>query len=806
MKSLATYLAVLSAPQRTWTISHEGLDPAWALLLFAALAVASVLGYLQCAPNVTSSKRALMMSLRIIATAVLAGLLTKPVIQFTDFQPVKQPFAVLVDASSSMALADRRDATIDVNRVAIATGLVAPETDPAKPLNSQLLAQVRGLSRQEIVHRIRYNPKFDLWSRLAMQADLQVYQFGADAQLLETTSSKDQNNSNPAPFNFPDVQSDQTSTAIGESLRQVLQEPRSQSLGGVLLITDGGNNRGSSPIEAAQIAKEQHVPLFIYGVGVTSPPDIEVKEVVAQRLAFIGERLEVRAHLVSRNISEQPSTVTLKADGEVVDHSDVSIGGYREQDVILHLLPKKAGELKLEVSVPVRDEEAGKENNTATTTVRITDSKFNVLVIEREPRWDFRYLLDYLQRDPRLDVKCVMIDGEPGLERLPNSPFLPGIPNSREALFKFQVLILGDVNPSDLGAERMQMIADWVEAGGGLIFLAGTGYNPAAYVGTPLEPLLPVVAPTAGPATWKSPREMQPFPLELTPQGRRSAYLQMDSDPEVNKKIWESFPGVHWAAPVARVKPGAEILLVDPRPVSAGRYGNLPVFAMQGYGSGKCVYFGTDETYRWRSKTGEKYYSILWGQIMQTLALQLLDNASSMTQLKTDRKQYLVGEKVLIAGNVFSADYAPLIVPGIEGVLTISKTPGDPAPQTKPLNLLALEKNSFHGEFTPKEPGCYSFHTLRDPTGVLKFDVIDNNLERMQTALDDRLLQGMAAAAGGRFLREEDLHHLPDWISATTTRVATYRKLELYDSPWVLAGLLALLFAEWLMRRLTRLK
>jgi hypothetical protein len=280
----------------------------------------------------------------------------------------------------------------------------------------------------------------------------------------------------------------------------------------------------------------------------------------------------------------------------------------------------------------------------------------------------------------------------------------------------------------------------------------------------------------------------------------------MDADPEVNKKIWEGFPGIRWAAPVARVKPGAEILLVDPRPSSAGRYGQLPVFAMQGYGSGKCVYFGTDETYRWRSKTGEKYYSILWGQIMQTLALQLLDNASSMTQLKLDRKQYAVGERVVISGNVYSADYAPLIVPGLEGVLTFSRKAADPSPATRPLNLVATEKNSFRGEFIAKEPGRYTFHTARDPEGILKFDVIDNNLEKTQTALDDRLLKTMATASGGRFLREEDLHKLPEWISATTTRVATYRKVELYYSVWILSGLLLLLFAEWLMRRLTRLK
>lgn len=805
MNLLLPYPAVAAVPQRTWTLGHEGLYPAWAFLIFALLAVATVVAYLRCASGVTLVKRFILMSLRIVASAVLAALLTKPSLQFTEYQPVKQPLAVLVDGSLSMAMPDRRETPVDLNRAAISAGFVDPAADPTKPLAAELAKQVRDLSRGEIVNRLAANRKLDLWTRLAAQSDLAFYQFGAGARQNGTASVKVDSKGKPGPpVDFPKVDPDQKSTAIGESLRQVLQEPRSQPLGGVLLVTDGGNNSGSSPIEAAQIAKEQNVPLFIYGVGVTSPPDIEVKEVSSQRLAFIGERLEVRARVASRNLEEKPATITLKADGEEVDHVELPIGGDREQEVVFHMMPKKAGEVKLEVSVPVRPEEAGKENNSASTTVRITDSKFRVLLIEREPRWDFRYLLDYLQRDPRLEVKCVMIDGEPGLDRLPDSPFLPAIPDTREELFKFQVLILGDVNPRDLGPERMEMIQEWVEAGGGIIFLAGTGYNPSAYADTPLEPLLPVVAEPGTLGTAFTRREPEPFPLELTSPGRGSAYLQMDTDPEENRKIWEGFPGVRWAAPVARVKPGADVLLVDPRPSSAGRYGQLPVFAMQGYGSGKCVYFGTDETYRWRSRTGEKYYSILWGQIMQTLALQLLDNASPMTQLKSDRKQYTVGDRVVIAGNVYSADYAPLMVPGLEGVLEISEDSRKAS--TQALNLVAMEKNSFHADFIAKQPGSYTFHTVRDPGGVLKFQVADNNLEVTQTALDDRLLKAMAAAAGGRFLREEDLQNLPEWISATTTRVATYRKIELYYSTWILSGLLFLLFAEWLMRRLTRLK
>ena len=110
------------------------------------------------------------------------------------------------------------------------------------------------------------------------------------------------------------------------------------------------------------------------------------------------------------------------------------------------------------------------------------------------------------------------------------------------------------------------------------------------------------------------------------------------------------------------------------------------------------------------------------------------------------------------------------------------------------MNLITASDIS-HGRRKP-------FESPDRPEFVLK----PAKAKRTQTALDDRLLQGMAAAAGGRFLREEELHLLPDWISATSTRVASYRNVDLYASPWILAGLLAILFSEWLMRRLTRLK
>jgi len=298
-------------------------------------------------------------------------------------------------------------------------------------------------------------------------------------------------------------------------------------------------------------------------------------------------------------------------------------------------------------------------------------------------------------------------------------------------------------------------------------------------------------------------RSPEPFRLELTPQGESSSYLLMDPDPEENRRIWEEFPGVRWTAPVSRAKPGAEVLLVDPRPEYAARSGPRPVVALQDYGAGTAVFIGMDATWRWRSRTGEKFYSILWGQIMQSLSLQLLEGGSKLTQLKTTQTEYLTGEKVVIAGNLYAEGFQPLIEPSVTGKVTIEKA-GQTTSQT--VTLSTDGRGVFRGDFVARAPGQYTFVTDRDPEAVLRFSVTDPNLEAQQTALNERLLQAVASVGQGRFLREEDLNKLPEWLQEKTSTIAVYKRREIYRSAWWLFSLVVLFSAEWLVRRLSQLK
>jgi len=787
----------LPAGSREWSVAGEGLSMGWAFLIFLGLSAACVWAYRRYAPDVPRPWRAFMAALRIAAIAIFLILLVQPVLHITINQPVRQNLLVLLDRSQSMLLQDRRTRTEDLKRASIATG--EPASDPFV------------IDRWDLFKKLSANPRLNLWPRLQEKSDVVFYGFGRNASLIGPLSATSEATLGDATKLLGSLQADEPATAVGESLREVLDQNRGQALSGVLLVTDGASNSGLPPIEAARLAREANVPLFIYGIGVASPVDLVLNEMEPPRLAFVKERVEVKAKFHTQGLGRQSLTATLKANGQPVDQEKVEISDDGDYEVVFHFEPQETGDIALEASIPPFSDEVQKDNNSVEGKLRVVDKKIHVLFIEQEPRWDFRYLLAYLQRDRRLDVKCVLIDGEPDLDKLPDSPFLPRLPEDRAGIFSYEIIIIGDVSPTDLGDTRMKAINEWVgESSGGLIFLAGPKYDPNAYVGTPLEALLPIIPDTTQTAEQRSERFKDPVQLKLTALGENSPYLRLVDNADENLKLWNSFPGMRWTAPVVKAKPGAEVLLVDPRPERAGPAGGMPVIAVQGYGGGECVYIGTDETYRWRSRVGEKYYSEVWGAIMQSLSLKRLEGASARTQLKASRERYFVGDKVAISGKIYKEGYDILTVGTLQGRLTISGTDasGHPTEKTVPLDVSAVpdQAGQYRAEFTADTPGRYSYSTLEDPDAAVKFEVIEPKIEQMETGMNDRALRAMADAAKGRFLREEDLDRLPGLVSARSATVPTFRSIPLYHSPWWLLALLVLLFAEWLTRRLKQLK
>jgi uncharacterized membrane protein len=505
----------------------------------------------------------------------------------------------------------------------------------------------------------------------------------------------------------------------------------------------------------------------------------------------------------------ETAKITLRLGSEIVATKDLTFSDDEEQTVALPFTPKTVGEYEMRASIEPREDEAVKDNNAVTQRLKVIDSKVKVLMVEDAPRWEFRYLQAVLLRDRRLDVKCWLLQGDPAIAEGEGSPYVKNFPQTKEELFKYDLVILGDVSAKDLGEAPVGWLGEFVSKfGGACLFLAGSNANPASYRGTALEKMLPVelgepLAKNAGPD--------RPTTLELTPQGRTSAMMKLSPKEEENIAIWKRFPKIYWVARVARAKPAAQVLLQDSDATKATRFGKMPVVAQQQYGLGQVLYVGTDNTWRWRRNADERFYPILWGQVTQKLGLSHLLGGSKRTQLTVDRQSYSTGDRVTIYARLYGADFNPVKSPTVEGGYVVKAVAAESsaqagARQDVTLRAVPEQPGMYRGDFTALAPGVHQFSVKSDAATVIEFTVTEPRFELGETAMNEAVLKQMAEISGGGFFREETLAKLADTISAKTERVTSTVDAELWSSPVYFALLLIVATVEWYLRKRVQLK
>ncbi len=126
-------------------------------------------------------------------------------------------------------------------------------------------------------------------------------------------------------------------------------------------------------------------------------------------------------------------------------------------------------------------------NNRVERSIRVVNEKINVLYIEGNARWEYRYLHAILKRDPRINATFIASSVGPELAR--NSPeHIERFPSKREEAFKYDLVILGDVDAAFFTPEELGLLEELVrDRGGSLLVLCGPMHSPASYAGTPVE-------------------------------------------------------------------------------------------------------------------------------------------------------------------------------------------------------------------------------------------------------------------------------------------------------------------------------
>lgn len=799
------HLEWLSRPSGDWALAI--------LVLLAAATWGAAWLYKKEGRNLPPRVRWMLTSLRMLALLGVLVMLLEPVVVFTRQEWQPSNLLVLRDVSESMELKDAYQDGARAERTAAVLSL------PGGP------TEVRDKPRSFLVDR-------------ALAATLrQRLEAGGDRLWRETlftgrpiSVAASQPATRPSDFHSLDGV-DRTSTGIGTAIREVISAYRGQPIAGVLLITDGQSNTGEPTLKAAEFAGAEGVPIVTMAAGTAEGPrNVKVSKLDASPVVFVRDTNQIKAIIESRGMKGATATVLLErrrdADTwEEASRQQVTLGETGAlQTVVFDFSEQLPTKLEFRVSLADTGPELTVDDNTALAEVRVIRQKIRVLFIAGSTFPEVQFIRNALMRDKGIDLSSWLQAADADYEQPGTSP-IRRLPRTPAELNDYDCVVLYDPDPNGWPANFPAMLEDFVgQAGGGLIYVAGERMTRHLWEreGDPSTAWASVLPVIVEPGLFRSEVSVkissrEPWRLDVTPEGRADPIFQFASTPEENEKILASLPGMYWHFPVTRAKPGATVLARHGDPRMRNQYGPHVLLATQLVGPGRSFFVGFDSTYRWRY-LDDQYFDGFWARMIDRAGRSKQLGGRYPYSLTTDRATYRPGSQVTLSAHFVNPTELDTGIDVLRGEVEFADQP--PIPLT--LTPKGGEPGAFETAFTVSRPGP---HLVRVWTGerptaadgaspgagpapraaTLQFPVELPNLEYDRPTQDRAALDAIAKASGGAVYHFEQIDEIANAFKVKRVAHVLEDRQEIWHAPLLWITVLALIVAEWLLRKKHRL-
>ena len=591
---------------------------------------------------------------------------------------------------------------------------------------------------------------------------------------------------------------------LGDGIEAVIDDLRGSPPSAVLVLSDGINTDGSSLADAAAKARRKGVPLFTVALGSETPiRDVEITDLLVDEVVFVDDVVNFEFKLLSTGLEGRQVKVVLRLKDDPAKLADTTVVLGEDGETVrgrLAYRPTEVGEFDYVVEVERVDDENQRDNNRQQRHVSVRKEQVRVLLAQSYPSYEFRYLKHLLERDTTVKLRTILQEADPEYAQLDETA-LGVFPVRREELFEYDVIIFGDVNPDFLSSTTVGHLKAFVEEkGGGMVFISGPLYTPAAYRDSPLAELLPIDFETrAGAGLTEIINEpFQPQPAEA---GLTGPTMQLGDSPAETIEIWQKLPPLYWLLSAPALKPAARVWAEHP--LRTGPDGHrLPVIAMHYAGSGKVVFHATDETWRWRFRVGDVYFARYWVQTLRYLSRSKLLGKDRSAELTSDRREYRRGENVRLRVRFFDDRQAPA---DDEGVTVMVEREGEKNERLQ-LHRNAGNRGVFEGIVSRPADGAYHVWvvapTLPGDAPSADFRVVAPPGERARLQTDVAALRRAASETRGRFYNiataGQLLRDLPHGRQVKTDPLPP---LPLWNHWLLMVVFLTLLIGEWLLRK-----
>ncbi len=567
----------------------------------------------------------------------------------------------------------------------------------------------------------------------------------------------------------------------------------------LLLFTDGRWNQGQNPISSASrlTASTQEIrpPVYTFGIGTTSPiQDIIVDSIQAPSSARSGQPLELRAHIILRGgdpaaVYTTRMTVQNRSGDMIVENQqDASPEpDSSELNLSFDIPDLEKGYYILSVAVDPMPGEWITSNNHQIKGINIREAQDKVLLITSAPDWEFKYLKRTLEDQKALDVNA-FLHHQNGLSPLgdrswiqkhsddppaEDTPDYKHLADLQDKLNQWPVIILHNFAFSIDRIEFVNKLRQYIEEGGGLIFIPGP--NNSA--------MPPQALQDAAPA---------PVARAFTPKTRAAlAKIALDSEAPFAELIHNN--------PQQDLPPLGGYVTARPRSDSAKSLLNgqaamneqVPLVTLHRYGLGRIVILKSRSFWRWNLLTGKDLLTPFWMTVLFQSCPRLEEQSG---EIQVDGYLFNSFDSVRIAyrsanriAEATSSSGIGINVRGPSRKETVWLTPSGDSPGV------------FETRYTPVEPGDYQAATFTENASA-EFRVENTAAELSDLRQNIEDLCTLSELTGGEYANLPAWKTMADRIPFETKVIREERSRFIGEKWWIVALLITFLGVEWFLR------
>ncbi|MFK7821939.1 MAG: hypothetical protein AB8G99_24790 [Planctomycetaceae bacterium] len=789
-----------------------------------------------------------MLLLRMAVLATLFLTVLQPVLTWSLDKTTRPQILVALDLSESMSTADKQASQAEKLRWARALGMygnAATETridrwlaafeegrepqwvDPDEtqdPIRKSELATTRKenlqgvfdelgrLSRREIAMRLLTKTANPLLKQLEEVGNTRITVFAEESQATDADGLRGFASEPPI------------SLGTGLSSLSSAMLAGDPPLAGIVLLTDGRDTSDTDPVNIAGQLGVIGAPVCPVALGsIYRPRDLSIGTIDYPQTVFLDDKAVLSAQVLAFGFDNEEVTVALEKDGELVEEKTVAtVDGGANVDFNLDA----SEEARHQYTLTVRPEEGEtrEDNNVSAFAMTVVDDRAQVLLIEGESRWEFRFLHRALDRDERVQETSVVFE-QPYIEQLNSSFFATeiNVPTDvtkidESPLADVDVVIIGDVAPEKLTDDLLRLLDRYVsELGGTVVFQAGKRFMPMAYDNELLSKLLPIQKPAEvnmkAISEARSPRE-RGMHLFITAEALDEAMFQFVEDRFANRRFWQSLPGHSWAV-VSEVKPGANVFacVADAAEQQDLEYERKnALIAHQFYGFGQVLWMGIDSTWRWRFREGDRYHHRFWGQLARWAASNKASAGNDSVRLKLSSTELKQGEDLEV--KALWSSRAITQNPNTRATAVVKRIDGDNPDQVFAQVQLEPEEGrtrSHSAKILSPPAGAYRVELLIDgqqPDEPIDADFYveeEKSLELSDVSCNRELLQQIADASGGKLFNADEVSEIVKMFTTKEQKQTETLETSVWDHWTMMLLFFVLLTTEWVVRKLNGL-